>query len=85
MPLESIDYDVFEYGDPVETQMSLEEAAARIAELRRLQPDLFHKLAPSNSDLTEFHVESVSRDEVEQAFKASIAQRWLKFIARARR
>lgn len=85
MPLESADYDTFDYGDPTETHLSLESAAARIAELRRLQPDKFHKIAPSNSDRTEFHVESVSREEIEQAFRSSISQRWLRFLAKARR
>ena len=85
MPLESVDYDLFEYGDPAETHMGLGDANARVAELRKSQPDQFHKIIPSNSDLTEFHIESVSRDEVELSFKNAIAQRWLKFLTRARR
>ena len=62
--LDSTDYDRFDYRHADEPALSLEDAIKKVAELRRADKAHFHRILPTDGNMTAFRIDSVSRDQV---------------------
>lgn len=76
--MESTDYDVFEYKHFDEQGLALEEAVKKASQLRSSDATHFHRIIPTDSDMTSFRVESVSRDSV----YSELLNRWAELLNR---
>ncbi len=83
-PLECVDYDLFDYHQ-AENKLNLEDAATRVEELRRSRPNQFHKITPLNKEMTAFRIDSLSKEMIAAQFSSSLAEKWLRFVAKVRR
>jgi hypothetical protein len=72
MPLESIDYDVFDYKSDGERSLSLEEAIRKADELRRSNSRNFYRVNPIDSSMSGFRVDEVPK---QRAYAEALA-RW---------
>ena len=64
MPLESLDYDVFDYKHSDEDVLSLEEAAKKADQLRLADASNFYRVRPVDSKMSSFRVEEVPKERV---------------------
>jgi hypothetical protein len=76
--IESTDYDRFEYKHFDEPSLALDEATKAATRLRGSDPTHFHRIVPSDSDMTGFRIESISRD----ALYTQLLSRWAELLNR---
>ena len=62
--LDSTDYDLFDYRHADEPSLTLEDAMQKAAALRKVDKTHFHRIVPTDGAMTDFRIESVSRDQV---------------------
>jgi hypothetical protein len=61
--MESMEYDLFDYRHADETPVPLDEAVKKAAAMRVTDRSHFHRIVPTDADMTGFRVESVSREQ----------------------
>jgi len=76
--MESMEYDLFDYRHADETPLLLDEAVKKAAAMRATDKAHFHRIVPTDADMTGFRVESVSR---EQAY-ADVLERASELVSR---
>ena len=78
MPVESLEYDKFDYKHVDETPLALEEAVRKSQQLRRSDGAHFHRIVPTDGNMTTFRVESVPSSTV----YAEMLNRWTVLLNR---
>ena len=78
MPVESQDYDTFQFKHFDEEPLSLEEATRKAAQLHATNAGHFHRIVPVDPAMTGFRVESVLPASV----YAEILNRWTALMNR---
>jgi len=78
MPVESPEYDTFDYKHFDEPALSLEEATKKAHELRVTDAGNFHRIVPKDSEMTVFGVETVPIGNV----YAELLNRWTVLLNR---
>lgn len=76
--IESTDYDRFEYRHFDDPALALDEAIKIATRLRSSDAVHLHRIVPTDSDLTTYRVESISRDTL----YAQMLGRWAELLNR---
>jgi len=64
VPVESAEYDTFDYKHLDERPLSLEEAVKLARQLQAADNNKFHRVVPKDSEMSGFRVESVPKTSV---------------------
>ena len=80
--MESTDYDRFEYKHFDQPALALDEAVRTAARLRASDAARVHRIVPADSDMTSFHVESISRDTLYAQLVGRWAELFNRFVSR---
>ena len=78
MPVESVEYDTFEYKHFDEKPLSLPEAMERARALRAAEGNKFYRIIPMDESMVSFRVEPVLQSKV----YAEILSRWRSLLNR---
>jgi hypothetical protein len=62
--IESTEYDQFDYRHADESPLPLDEAVKKAAAMRATDKSHFHRIVPTDANMTGYRVESVSRERV---------------------
>jgi len=83
--LDSTDYDRFDYRHADEPALSLEDAIRKADALRKADRAHFHRILPTDGDMTGFRIESVGRDQVYADFVSRASDLFSRALRRRNR
>jgi hypothetical protein len=61
--MESMEYDLFDYRHADETPLPLDEAVKKATTMRATDKAHFHRIVPTDANMTGFRVDSVSKEQ----------------------
>lgn len=75
MPVDSTEYDVFDYED-TESRMPIDDAVKAVAKLAKANPGIMYRIVPADLEMDSFRLEPVHPSQLYAQF---LSRYWARF------